>query len=335
MRRNVFIIAEAGVNHNGSLDIACKLIDEAARAGADAVKFQTFYADRLLCPSSLKADYQKVTTGEGESQFEMIRRLELTTEMHEALIGQCMAKGIKFLSTPFDIESMDYLVSLGLDTIKIPSGEVTNLPYLRHAGSLGKKIILSTGMSTLEEVGAALEALTSAGTPRADIVVLHCNTEYPTPFEDVNLRAMLTLRDELNVRVGYSDHALGIEIPVAAVAMGAEIIEKHFTLDRTMDGPDHRASLEPGELAAMVSAIRNIEVAMGDGVKRPSPSESKNIAVVRKSIVASRDIRKGEEFTKDNLAVKRPGTGISPMLWDSIIGNKAKRDFAPDEGIEV
>jgi N,N'-diacetyllegionaminate synthase len=332
---SVLIIAEAGVNHNGDMDMARQLIDIAADAGADLVKFQTFSADRLVAIHARKADYQIQATGAGESQHAMIRRLELTRDMHEALIIHCKARGIKFFSTGFDQESIDLLVELGMDRFKIPSGEITNLPYLRHVGSYGKPVILSTGMSTLNEVEAALKVLEKAGTRRDQITVLHCNTEYPTPMVDVNLRAMLTIRDAFGVEVGYSDHTSGIEVAVAAVALGATVIEKHFTSDRNLPGPDHKASLEPDELKAMVTAIRNIEQALGDGIKRPSASETKNMPIVRKSLVAARVIHAGEVFSEANLAVKRPGTGLSPTRWDEVLGQKAPRNFAPDELIEL
>lgn len=329
------IIAEAGVNHNGDLALARQLIDVAAEAGTDMVKFQTFSADRLVTAHAWKAAYQAQTTDAGESQHAMIRRLELTREMHEELIDHCKSRGIRFFSTGFDPESIDLLVELGLNRFKIPSGEITNLPYLRHVGRYGKPVILSTGMATLGEIEAALDVLEHAGTLRDRITVLHCNTEYPTPMADVNLRAMLTIRDAFGVAVGYSDHTSGIEVAVAAVALGATVIEKHFTLDRALPGPDHKASLEPDELKAMVAAIRNIEQALGDGIKRPSPSEAKNKPVARKSLVAACAIRSGEVFSASNLAVKRPGTGLSPMRWDEVVGRKAVRDFAPDELIEL
>lgn len=329
------IIAEAGVNHNGDLALARQLIDVAAEAGANLVKFQTFSADRLVTTHARKADYQTQTTDAGESQHAMIHRLELTREMHEALIAHCKSRGIQFFSTGFDTESIDLLVELGMDRFKIPSGEITNLPYLRHVGRYGKPVILSTGMATLGEIEAALEVLEQAGTPRGRITVLHCNTEYPTSMADVNLRAMLTIRDVFGVAVGYSDHTAGIEVAIAAVALGATVIEKHFTLDRNLPGPDHKASLEPDELKAMVAAIRNIEQSIGDGIKRPSPSEAKNKAIARKSLVAACAIRAGECFSEANLAVKRPGTGLSPMRWDEVLGRKAPRDFAPDELIEL
>jgi N,N'-diacetyllegionaminate synthase len=332
---SVLIIAEAGVNHNGDLDTARRLIDVAAAADADLVKFQTFKADRLVSATAPKAEYQTRTTDAGESQHAMIRRFELDRGMHEALISHCKTRGIGFFSTGFDLESVDMLAALGLDRFKIPSGELTNLPYLRHVGAYGKDLILSTGMATLDEIGEAVRVLEQAGTPRERMTVLHCSTEYPTPMADVNLRAMLTIGDTFGVAIGYSDHTEGIEVAIAAVALGATVIEKHFTLDRNLPGPDHKASLEPDELEAMVKAIRNIEQAMGDGIKRPNPSEAKNIPIARKSIVAGRPIKAGETFDEHNLAVKRPGTGISPMRWDEILGRKAARDFAADELIEL
>ena len=329
------IIAEAGVNHNGDLGLACRLIDAAAQADADLVKFQTFSADRLATAQAVKANYQRAAGGAGESQHAMLRRLELTPAMHQALLAHCRARGIGFLSSGFDTASIDLLAGLGLDRLKIPSGEITNLPYLRHIGGLRRALILSTGMATLEEIEAALVILEEAGTPRERISVLHCNTAYPTPVDDVNLRAMLTIRDAFGVQVGYSDHTLGIEVAIAAVALGAVVIEKHLTLDRQMPGPDHRVSLEPSEFAAMVAAIRNVERALGDGVKRPSASESTNRPVVRKSLVAARAIAKGQPFTRENLTVKRPGTGLSPMRMDEVLGCMAPRDFAQDELIEL
>ena len=329
------VIAEAGVNHNGDINLARQLVDVAAEAGADYVKFQTFSADRLVTKNAAKADYQNQTTDNGESQYAMIRELELTREMHEKLITHCKLRGIKFFSTGFDLESIDLLVELRLDFFKIPSGEITNLPYLRHVGQYGKPIILSTGMANMDEIGAALSILEQAGTSRERITILHCNTEYPTPMIDVNLLAMLTIRDTFGVKVGYSDHTLGIEVAIAAVALGAMIIEKHFTLDRNQPGPDHKASLEPEELKAMVNSIRNIEKAMGDGIKRPSASELKNKSVARKSLVAACPILKGEVFSETNLIVKRPGTGLSPMRWNEVLGRKAQRDFEADELIQL
>jgi N,N'-diacetyllegionaminate synthase len=321
------IIAEAGINHNGSIDTAKKMIDAAVYAGADLVKFQTFKAETLVTKTAEKADYQKNLTEKSESQYEMIKKLELDRVAHEELIQYCMEKGIIFLSTAFDHDSIDLLNELDIPLYKIPSGEITNLPYLRHIGRMGKPIFMSTGMATLKEVRAALNILLEAGAEKNKITILHCNTEYPTPMQDVNLRAMLTIRDELGVKIGYSDHTLGIEVPIAAVAMGATVIEKHFTLDRNMPGPDHAASLEPEELKSMVTAIRNIEKAMGDGIKKPSPSEKKNIKIARKSIVASKQIKKGEILTEMNLSVLRPNEGISPMKWDQITGSVAKKNY--------
>jgi len=329
------IIAEAGVNHNGDHSLAVKLVDAAAEAGADLVKFQTFRADRLVTADAKLAEYQGGSAGTAKSQLELLRPLELSRESHETLMAHCKARGIGFFSTGFDRESVDMLADLGFELYKIPSGEITNLPYLRHIGGFRKRVILSTGMADLAEVAAALDVLERAGTARAAITVLHCNTGYPTPMADVNLRAMIAMRDALGVAVGYSDHTVGIEVPIAAVALGATVIEKHLTLDRALPGPDHKASLEPDELKAMVAAIRNIEDALGDGVKRPSSSESKNRAIVRKSVVAARTIRAGEVFGESNLAVKRPGTGVSPMRWDEVVGLPAKRDFEPDELIEL
>ena len=331
MNEKVIIIAEAGVNHNGNLDTARKLIDAAAEAGADIVKFQTFTADAIVSKEAEKAAYQKEATDASETQYEMIKKLELDKDTHLELISHCEEKGIEFLSSPFDHKSIDLLAELDLKRFKIPSGEITNLLYLRHIGKYGKPIILSTGMATLKEVEDALNILEESGTSKGKITVLHCNTEYPTPIEDVNLNAILTIRYKLGVKIGYSDHTLGTEIPIAAVAMGASVIEKHFTLDRNLPGPDHRASLEPDELKAMVQTIRNIEQALGDGVKQPSPSEKKNIPIVRKSIVAIREISEGEAFTEENLTVKRPGMGISPMRWDEIIGKIAEKNYQPDD----
>ena len=299
------------------------------------MKFQTFKAENLVTQTADKAEYQKEMTNENESQFEMIKKLELDRNAHETLIEYCKQKDIQFLSTAFDHDSIDLLDQLNMPLFKIPSGEITNLPYLRHIGRMGKPIIMSTGMSSLEEVRDALNVLIESGADKEQITILHCNTEYPTPMEDVNLKAMLTIRDELGVNIGYSDHTLGIEIPIAAVAMGATVIEKHFTLDRTLPGPDHIASLEPDELKSMVQAIRNIEKAMGDGVKEPSPSEGKNIPIARKSIVAKRSIAKGEIFSEDNLAVKRPGKGISPMEWDEVLGMTANKDYSFDDEISI
>ena len=333
--KKVFIIAEAGVNHNGKLKIAKKMVDVAVEAGVDAVKFQTFKSENLVSKFAQKADYQKKTTAESNSQFEFLKKLELSVNDHKRLIDYCSDKEIIFISSPFDLESIDLLNDFGLEIFKIPSGEINNLPYLRKIGHLNKKIILSTGMTDLKEIGASLKILTESGTSKKSITVLHCNTEYPSPMTDVNLMAMLTIRKTFDVSVGYSDHTLGIEVPIAAVALGASVIEKHFTLDKNMEGPDHKTSLEPDELFQMVKAIRNIEKALGTGTKKPSPSEIKNISIVRKSVVAQREIKKGELFTDENITVKRPGTGISPMEWDNIIGKVAKKEFKEDELIEI
>ena len=331
----VFIIAEAGVNHNGSLRTAKKMVDAAVMAGADAVKFQTFHAEAMISKFAAKAGYQKKYTNKQETQFAMIKRLELDLKAHQELLRYCQKKKIIFLSAPFDIESIELLAHLGLSILKIPSGEITNLPYLRKIGSLRKKIIMSTGMANLKEIRAAMGILLKSGTKKEDITILHCNTAYPTPFKDVNLYAMVTIQKALGVKVGYSDHTLGVEVPLAAVALGAGIIEKHFTLNRNMKGPDHKASLEPDELKGMVKAIRNIEVSLGHGIKKPSHSELKNIKVARKSITAIRPIKKGAIFSEENLGVKRPGTGISPMFWDKIQGTRAKRNFRIDELIRI
>jgi N,N'-diacetyllegionaminate synthase len=327
----VFIIAEAGVNHNGSIDLAKKLIDVASDSGADAVKFQTFKAERLVSKSADKADYQKKTTDAKESQFDMIKKLELDLDTHKELISYCKTKNIMFLSTPFDQDSIKLLDDLGLEIFKIPSGEITNLPYLRDIGKLGKKIILSTGMSDIGEIEDALDILIDSGTKKENITILHANTMYPTPMEDVNLKAMQTIGNTFDITFGYSDHTLGIEVDIAAVAMGAGVIEKHFTLDKMMEGPDHKASLEPNELKAMVEAIRNIEIALGSGIKKPSKSEMPNMQIARKSIVANVNIKKGEIFTQKNITIKRPGNGINPMRWDDIIGTIAQKDYEIDE----
>ncbi|HCX24189.1 MAG TPA: N-acetylneuraminate synthase [Cytophagales bacterium] len=326
-----FIIAEAGVNHNGSLEQAVEMISVGKNAGAHAIKFQTAVPELVMTTSAEKADYQVLTTDPTETQLEMAREIHLPLDDYIKLKAECDTQNIMFLSTAFDKVSLEFLQNLGQRMFKIASGEITNLPYLRHIGEYGKPIIMSTGMSTLTEIKEALEILERAGTSREMVTVLHCNTEYPTPMEDVNLRAMLTIRDGLGVEVGYSDHTLGIEIPIAAVALGAKVIEKHFTLDRNLPGPDHRASLEPDELKAMVDAIRNIERSMGDGIKQPSPSETNNIPIVRKSIVARKPIKKGELFSENNLAVKRPGTGISPMKWGDVIGKSADKEYQPDD----
>jgi len=329
---SVFIIAEAGVNHNGDIDLAKNLIDVASEAGADAIKFQTFKAEKLVSKNTQKAKYQKENMqGKGDSQFEMLKKLELDENTHEELIAYCKTKNIMFLSTPFDLDSVDMLYNLGIKIFKIPSGEITNLPYLRKIGRLQEKIIISTGMSNMSEIKDALGVLIKAGTQKENITVLHANTMYPTPMQDVNLNAMLSISKELDIAYGYSDHTLGIEVDIAAVAMGASVIEKHFTLDKNMDGPDHKASLEPDELRAMIQSIRNIELALGSSIKKMSKSESVNIEVARKSIVASCEIKKGEIFSEKNLTTKRPAKGISPMKWDDIIGSVATKDYKKDE----
>lgn len=333
--KHVIIIAEAGVNHNGNYELAKQLVVKAKEAGVDYVKFQTAKPELVISQFAEMADYQKTNTGTQESQLEMCKKIHLTFDDYKPLKAYCEEVGVKFMSTPFDMQSIDLLAEIGMDYMKIPSGEITNLPYLRKIAKLGMPVILSTGMSRIGEVENALNILIDGGMKREDIILLHCNTEYPTPYEDVNLKAMLTLRDTFGVRVGYSDHTKGIEVPIAAVAMGAEVIEKHFTLDHNLPGPDHVASLEPDELKSMVIAIRNIEKAIGSGLKVVSNSEEKNIKIARKSIIAARDIKAGEVFTEDNLTVKRPGDGVSPMLWDSVIGTKAIRDFVYDEPIEI
>jgi len=327
----IYIIAEAGVNHNGDLNLAKKLIDIASTAGADAVKFQSFKAENIVSRNAEKAAYQKSTTDASESQFEMIKKLEIDEAAHVELMQYCKGKDIQFLSSPFDLESIDLLNRLGLDIFKIPSGEITNLPYLRKIGKLNKKVILSTGMSNMEEIRTALEIIITAGTDKNNITILHANTEYPTPFEDVNLLAMQTIANTFKVNVGYSDHTLGIEIPIAAIALGATVIEKHFTLDRNMEGPDHKASLEPHELKEMVKCIRNVEIAMGDGIKVPSQSEKKNICIARKSIHYSNSLRKGHLIKESDIIMKRPGSGVSPELIDTIINRKLIRDVNQDE----
>lgn len=332
---STLIIAEAGVNHNGDIGLAKQLIAEAAKAGADFVKFQTFVTGSIISAQAPKAEYQKGSTDPLESQYDMVRKLELSRADHETLIEECAKHGIAFFSTAFDADSFDLLVELGISMVKIPSGELTNLPFLRHACRLRMPVLLSTGMASLGDIEAAIEAIEAAGTPRSMITVLHCTTEYPAPMEDVNLLAMANMGKAFGVQVGYSDHTPGIEVAIAAVALGAKVIEKHFTLDRYLPGPDHLASLEPTEFAAMVASIRNIERAMGDGIKRPSPSESKNRAIARKSLVARVAIAAGETFGAHNVAAKRPGTGLSPMHWDDVCGRVARRAFAADELIEL
>jgi N,N'-diacetyllegionaminate synthase len=335
MKNSILIIAEAGVNHNGDLGLAKQLIDVAADAGADLVKFQTYSADRLVTRQAKKADYQSEAIGKLETQHQMLSRFELSAKTHVELIEYCATRNIGFFSTGFDVESVDLLVGLGVDLIKIPSGEVTNMPYLRHIGKLSKPVIISTGMATMGDIEAAIDVLVKAGTRTSLITVLHCTTEYPTPMAEVNLLAMQSIKAAFGVAVGYSDHTAGIEISIAAAALGATVIEKHFTLDRNLPGPDHKASLEPDELKAMVSGIRNVEIALGDGIKRLTPSERRNKPVARKSLVASKAIKTGEVFTGKNITTKRPGTGISPMNWDDVMGRKALRDFVVDELIEL
>lgn len=332
---STLIIAEAGVNHNGDIKLAKLLIDAAANAGADLVKFQTFNADRLTTRTAKKADYQVNINHIEESQHAMLRRFELTESAHQEIILHCKKRKIGFLSTAFDIESIDLLLNLGQQCFKIPSGEITNLPYLQHLGQLNKIVILSTGMSSLGDIEAAIDVLEKAGTLRTNITILHCTSEYPAPMTEVNLRAMQAIEKAFGLTTGYSDHTEGIEVSIAAVAMGAAVIEKHFTLDRNLPGPDHQASLEPSELNAMIKAIRNIEKALGDGIKRLTPSEARNKIVVRKSLVANCKIKAGEVFTIFNLTAKRPGSGISPMQWNDVLGKKAKRNFLEDELIEL
>jgi N,N'-diacetyllegionaminate synthase len=333
--QRTLIIAEAGVNHNGNIGLAKQLINIAAEAGADYVKFQTFKTDKMVTKTASRATYQDANTRDKDSQFDMLKKLEISEDMHLELIYHCESKNIKFLSTAFDLESLAFLKSLGLQLAKIPSGEITNLPYLRAMAKLFPEIILSTGMANMDEIKAAFRVLIENGTKQENITILHCNTEYPTPMSDVNLKAMLHIKKDLGVEIGYSDHTLGIEVPIAAVALGAKVIEKHFTLDRNLPGPDHKASLEPEELKAMVTSIRNIELAIsGSGIKEPSTSETKNKPIARKSIVASQNIKKGEIFSEENLAIKRPGTGISPMLWNEVLGKPAHKNYAEEQLIE-
>lgn len=331
----VIIIAEAGVNHNGDYEMAKRMVVAAKNAGADYIKFQTAIPKEVISKFAVMADYQKNNVGKEESQLEMCEKIHLPLSAYKSLKEYCDEVGIKFMSTPFDLVSIDTLAELDMDYMKIPSGEITNLPYLRKIAKLGIPVIMSTGMCEPDEIESALNVLTDNGLKKGDIILLHCNTEYPTPMCDVNLKAMLEMRDRFGVKVGYSDHTKGIEVPVAAVALGAEVIEKHFTLDKTLPGPDHVASLEPSELKAMVDAIRNVEMALGNGHKHVTDSERKNISIARKSIVAAHDIKAGDLFTEDNITVKRPGDGISPMMWDEVIGKHAKRDFQEDELIEL
>jgi len=336
MNNHTLIIAEAGVNHNGSLEIAKQLIDAAVDAGVDIIKFQTFKADRLVSKDAKKAEYQKKNIGDGDdSQYQMLKKLELSDADHQELVAYCQQKGIQFWSTAFDLESIDFLHNLGLHLWKIPSGEITNYPFIKKIASFHEPVIMSTGMCDEEDIKNAMEVLVKYGLSKDQITILHCNTQYPTPMQDVNLKAMLAIKRDFGTKVGYSDHTQGIEVPVAAVALGAEVIEKHFTLDRNMQGPDHKASLEPQELKAMVKAIRNIEQALGTGVKRVSDSEKSNIAVARKSIVAKTYIKKGETLTDENLTVKRPGTGISPMRWEEVVGTTANKNYQPDDMIQL
>ena len=334
--RHTTIIAEAGVNHNGSFDVAKRLVDAAVDAGADIIKFQIFNTDKLVAKSAKKADYQiKHTHNSGDSQYEMLKKLELSNEQHVALKKYCELKGIKYFSTAFDLDSIDFLASMHIGLWKIPSGEITNYPYLKKVSKFREPVIMSTGMCDECDIHNAINVLLKFGVTKNQITILHCNTQYPTPFEDVNLRAMLTIQKDFGTKVGYSDHTKGIEVPIAAVALGASVIEKHFTLDRGMEGPDHKASLEPSELKDMVAAIRNIELSLGDGVKKVSQSEAKNISVARKSIVAYSIIRKGDILSEQNITIKRPGTGISPMLWEEVIGTKAVKDYQPDDLISL
>ena len=332
--RKVLIIAEAGVNHNGSMQIAKKLVDKAAEAGVDIIKFQTFKSEKLVSKAAKQAEYQQRNIGKGdEGQLAMLKKLELSVESHHELIRYCKERNIRFWSTAFDMESIDFLHSLNMGLWKIPSGEITNYPYLRKIAQYHEPVILSTGMCELSDVEAAVKVLLEFGVQKEHITILHCNTEYPTPFQDVNLKAMLEIGEKFGVKIGYSDHTKGIEVPIAAVALGATVIEKHFTLDKNMEGPDHKASLEPDELKAMVCAIRNIEQALGCGHKTISESERKNIEIARKSIVAACPIKKGEILTEENLTVKRPGTGISPMRWNEVLGTVASRDYSEEEMI--
>lgn len=333
---SVLIIAEAGVNHNGSMESAKQLVDAAVEAGVDIIKFQTFKAEKLVSKTAKQAEYQKKNIGDGnDSQYEMLKKLELSEENHEELIAYCKVKGIRFWSTAFDFESMDYLHSLGLGLWKIPSGEITNYPFIRKIASYGEDVIMSTGMCEMIDIQNAMDVLLRYGIRKEQITLLHCNTQYPTPYQDVNLNAMASIKHKFNIQVGYSDHTSGIEVPIAAVALGAKVIEKHFTIDRNLPGPDHKASLEPHELKAMVSAIRHIEQALGDGIKRVSNSEKANISVARKSIVATCAIKKGDLLTEENLTVKRPGSGLSPMLWDEVIGTIAIKDYEEEDLIQL
>jgi len=330
----VLIIAEAGVNHNGDMELAKKLVDAAADAGADYVKFQTYKTDALLLETAEKAGYQKKIMGESENQYEMLKKLELCENNHVVLIEHCESRNVKFLSSPFDLDSIDLIAKLNLDFIKVPSGEITNFPYIRKVGGAGKKILLSTGMSNLGEIEAALNLMVDSGADMDQISVMHCNTEYPTPPKDANLRAISTIQNAFNVKVGYSDHTLGVEAAIAAVSMGATVIEKHITLDKNMSGPDHMASMDPEDFKQFVQCIHNVEAMLGGGLKRPSQSEKKNITIARKSIVASKAISKGEPFGEGNLTTKRPGDGVSPMRWNDVVGKVAHREYSVDEKID-
>lgn len=336
MSNHVIIIAEAGVNHNGSLELAKQLIDKAVEAGVDIIKFQTFKSEKLVSKAAKQAEYQQRNIGkEDEGQLAMLKKLELSQAVHEELIAYCNKKGIRFFSTAFDMDSIDYLHSLEMGLWKIPSGEITNYPYLRKIAQYQEPVILSTGMCELSDIEAGMNVLLEFGVKKEQITILHCNTEYPTPFEDVNLKAMLEIGEKFGIKIGYSDHTKGIEVPIAAVALGATVIEKHFTLDKNMEGPDHKASLEPAELKAMVSAIRNIEQALGTGHKTISESERKNIEIARKSIVAARPIKAGELLTEENLTVKRPGNGINPMRWNEVVGTRAVQSFNEEDPIQL
>jgi N,N'-diacetyllegionaminate synthase len=329
------IIAEAGVNHNGDMNLAKKLIDVAASAGADLVKFQTFLAQDLVIQSAPKADYQIEIANKSESQYEMLRNLELTEEMHRELIAYSQSKQIEFFSTGFDIKSLDMLIRLGQNKFKIPSGEITNIPLLRLVGKQNKQVIISTGMSDMDEIAGAISTLQEAGTHKKNIIVLHCTSAYPAPYNEINLRALLSIKERFGVSVGYSDHSSGIEVAIAAVSLGACVIEKHFTLDKTLPGPDHKASLNPMELKEMIAAIRNIELALGDGIKQLMPSEVHNKNVVRKYLVAKTAIKKGEILSEKNLTTKRTGCGVSASKWDQFIGAKSIRDYSADEIIDL
>ncbi|MBX9853398.1 MAG: N-acetylneuraminate synthase [Cytophagaceae bacterium] len=330
-KKHTIIIAEAGVNHNGDISLAMELVDQAAASGADYVKFQTFKAEKLVSVSAKKAEYQKANDKGSDNQFEMLKKLELTENDHEVIIKRCKEKGIGFLSSAFDLDSLDYLQTLDIPFFKVPSGELVNTPYLKKIAAFKKKIILSTGMATLEEISEAIKVLEQQKFPKSDLIVLHCNTQYPTPFEDVNLRAMITIKDAFGVEIGYSDHTEGIEVPIAATAMGAVLIEKHFTLDKNMPGPDHKASLAPAELKAMVKAIRNIDVALGDGIKKPSKSEKDNIVIVRKSIHVKKALEAGHVIKEEDICLKRPATGLPPSMYEDIIGKKLFRGKKADE----